>query len=143
MKSTIARLTTILIVGICLLTGCTHNNGDIGPFFGKWKLERMTVNTEEVADYEGNIFWSYQSSTISMTRVIDPTSSFITYGNWEVDEDYTVMHISFPDKIHAPLPETYLLRESTIDIIKIKGSEMILQYDSASKGLITYYFVKW
>lgn len=143
MKSTIARLTTILIVGICLLTGCTHNNGDIGPFFGKWKMTKMAIDGEEDKDYEGNIFWSYQSTTISMLRVVDDMSSVLTYGNWSTNDDYSILNISFPDDIFPPLAETKLPREATLQIIKLKGSEMILQYITPEDELLTYYFTKW
>lgn len=143
MKSLAHCIALFLSITLLLSAGCTHNNGDIGPFFGKWKMTKMTIDGEENKDYEGNIFWSYQSTTISMLRVVDDMSSVLTFGNWETNDDYRILNISFPDEIFPPLVETKLPREATLQIIKIKGSEMILQYITHESEIITYYFTKW
>lgn len=45
-----------LILPLCLLAvllgSCTRNNGDIGHYFGEWRLEAMTADGEEVTLYD-------------------------------------------------------------------------------------------
>ena len=136
-------ISSLLVLILSLCVGCTHNNGDIGPFFGKWKLEKMTINGVNDDSYHGNIFWSYQSSTIGLIRVNTPTTSSDTYGNWYVNDDYTQMRISFPDDKFQPFPEVKLARESQLEILDISGSEMILRYIIKDSDEIVYYFEKW
>ena len=42
------HISSYIICAIALLFGaCTHNNGDIGPLFGTWALDGMTVDGTE------------------------------------------------------------------------------------------------
>ena len=43
------------VVLFCM-TGCIHHNGNIGHWFGKWKLTQITVNEESDTTYNGNIY---------------------------------------------------------------------------------------
>ena len=36
------RFAYLIIISL-LCFGCTHNNGDIGPLFGTWVLDGMTL----------------------------------------------------------------------------------------------------
>ena len=131
----------VLILSLCV--GCTHNNGDIGPFFGKWKMQRMTINGVDDASYKCNVFWSFQSSTIGFIRVVSDTRYNDTFGNWAVDDAYTTMRLSFPDEIFPPFSELQLERESELEIVKIKGPEMILKFITKDSDEIVYYLEKW
>lgn len=136
-------ISSLLVLILSLCAGCTHNNGDIGPFFGKWKMQRMTINGVDDASYKCNVFWSFQSSTIGFIRVVSDTRYNDTFGNWAVDDAYTTMRLSFPDEIFPPFSELQLERESELEIVKIKGPEMILKYITKDSDEIVYYLEKW
>ena len=39
------------------MSGCVQNNGHIGHWFGQWKVERVTIDGQDDADYEGGVFF--------------------------------------------------------------------------------------
>ena len=68
----IIRKLAVVLVSVMVMTGissCTRNNGDIGPWFGTWKLTEITVDGTSDAGYEGNIFWKFQNDVFEMVRV--------------------------------------------------------------------------
>ena len=42
MKRTISTLLIAILLPV--IAGCTRNDGDIGTWFGSWKLERITID---------------------------------------------------------------------------------------------------
>ena len=40
-----------MIFVVLSFCGCTHNNGDIGPWFGQWKVERIDKDGMPDPDY--------------------------------------------------------------------------------------------
>ena len=140
--------TIITYIAIMLITaamgGCTHNDGDIGPLFGKRKLESIVVDGVKDTNYEDDMFWSFQSTTIGMTRVIDATQTEQTYGSWSINKEKNELTLHFPDDKFPPLPQSGLPRTSMLKIIKMSGNELILQYDRTDgESSLTYYLKKW
>ena len=37
----------IIMLSMAALSSCTHNNGDIGPYFGTWKMLSIEVDGVE------------------------------------------------------------------------------------------------
>lgn len=60
MKRTI--ITLLIAILLPVIAGCTRNDGDIGTWFGSWKLERITIDGLIDEKYKGDIFWQFQSS---------------------------------------------------------------------------------
>lgn len=57
--------TLSLIVTLLCIAGCTHNDGDIGPLFGRWKLAKMTADgvpltITDAADGPLSYYWAFQ-----------------------------------------------------------------------------------
>ena len=40
----------IALLLVIVATACTHNDGDIGPWFGLWRVERLTVDGKNDRD---------------------------------------------------------------------------------------------
>ena len=59
----------LLFAAVLTLQGCTHNDGGPHELYGQWKLMSMEKDGINVPGYTGNIFWSFQSSTIEMKEV--------------------------------------------------------------------------
>lgn len=147
----------ILAVMAFLLVGCTHNNGNIGPFFGQWKISEITIDGEKDAAYEGNVFWSFQSSTIEMQKADESqlTDAVTSWGSWsrekETNHDVLILDFTHSDDTHAvgdpyysPLKETHLpngiLR---LYITSSSGSTMQLSYTADDGKVYKYSLVKW
>ena len=48
---------------------CTTNNGNIGEWMGRWKLTEIECNGSVVNDYEGNMFFAFQSTVFEVRKV--------------------------------------------------------------------------
>lgn len=122
----LAALTAIVCLG-----ACTRNNGNIGKQFGQWKVTHITVDGQTDANYHGNMFWSFQNSTVEMKYVEDNHETRNTFGNYRIDDN--TLFITFPDASRPPLPGLRLKAEgeNAIQIVRLTGSEMTLAYDTS------------
>jgi hypothetical protein len=143
MKKSIRLLSIIAAIALILLAlpSCTHNNGDIGNFFGSWKLVSIQSSDLQPVEYQGDIFWDFQNSTISMIIINDRHDTTQTYGNWSADDD--ILTINFPDADYAPLTELNLPRTCSMRIEKQTSKEMILNYQASTEQNFIYTFRKW
>ncbi|MCM1518946.1 MAG: lipocalin-like domain-containing protein [Pseudoflavonifractor sp.] len=146
-------LTPLLLLMAVMLGGCTHNNGDIGPWFGEWKLTSITVDGVPDTDYDGNIFWAFQTTVIEMLSVDDETTADYRqrWGTWA--QDGTVLTLDFThsddrnpagsDK-YIPFPATGLpAGVSELDILSLSGSEIKLSYTADDGKVYGYLLKKW
>ena len=47
----VSIITVLLVLIATVLPSCTQNDGNIGDWFGHWKLLSVTVNGEENEEY--------------------------------------------------------------------------------------------
>lgn len=129
------RPAILLIFSILLFTACTRNNGNIGKQFGQWKVTDITKNGEPVTDYSGNMFWSFQNTTIEMKYLEDNHTYLDTFGNYRIMDE--TLFITFPDENRPPLPGLGLKAgvENEIQIVKLTGSEMVLAYTVSAENV--------
>lgn len=122
---------------------CTHNDGNIGKQFGQWQLQRIEKNGAEDVDYGGNIFWSFQNSTIEMKCMEDDHTSRHTFGNYRIEGD--VIILNFPDDERPPLEVLGLQRSDKLRILRMNHSEMTLVHDGNNDtgDKTIFYFHKW
>ena len=72
------KLTIIFaFVAMLAMSGCVQNNGHIGHWFGLWKVERVTIDGQDDADYKGSVFciprsgvWSRHTGRHNMVRTM-------------------------------------------------------------------------
>ena len=62
-KMMIRRILIGLFLGI-VVTSCTHNDGYIGPLFGKWQLIEMWENGTMTP--HDSLYYNFQSSVIKL-----------------------------------------------------------------------------
>ena len=129
----------ISVIAILLMTcACTRNDGNIGYLFGQWKLVSMTTDGVDIPNYKGNVYWSFQNTTIEMKVVIETGEVYQTFGNFK--EMDNTLFLNFPDEDFPPRPITGLPRECELQVIKLTGGEMILSYGDPAT---IYTFRKW
>ncbi len=60
------RFAYLIIISL-LCFGCTHNNGDIGPLFGTWVLDGMTVDGDKQDIGPDDTFMQFQGKIVMTT----------------------------------------------------------------------------
>lgn len=151
----------ILTIALLLMLGlgaCTHNNGDIGDFFGTWKLSEITIDGTNDSDYQGDVFWKFQASLIQMLTVDDSTHDYsVSMGSWSqpLDNilrlDFTHTDTDHPEpgsSAYSPQPGLHLPSACVfdMDIISLSSGKMVLRYtDTAGAQPVVYQytFKKW
>ncbi|MBD5225270.1 MAG: lipocalin family protein [Bacteroidales bacterium] len=135
---------------LAVLTSCTRNNGDIGPWFGTWHLESIMVDGNPEVEYENNIFWAFQSEVIFLTRVPVDSPGMHTvekrFGTWREADGTLYLKFAYSDnsdtegyqyhafeELHFPYGS-----ETPLSIIKAPGREAVLQYTDADGHVYTY-----
>lgn len=142
-----------LIIAACF-QACTHNNGDIGPFFGTWKVTEITIDSHSDESYKGNMFWAFQTSVINMRTVDTATnlSNDESWGSWEEDGNTLRLFFTHTDDSnpsqgshkYTPLPASHLpAGVSDLSIISISASDMKLEYSDPNGTVYGYSLKKW
>ena len=75
----------LYILLIFIAAGCTHNNGDIGDWFGMWKLESVKTGNDVVE--VGDRFMSFQNQVVGLLSLDNETSVTTSYGLFEEKND--------------------------------------------------------
>ncbi|MCM1505013.1 MAG: lipocalin-like domain-containing protein [Muribaculum sp.] len=143
---------TIIAITAIFTIGCTHNNGDIGPYFGTWKLLDIEVDGLPLEEYKENIFWQFQSDVFCMRGVLPHHDTDVRWGSWEeASDDILILNFSHHDDSHetgstmySPLPLTGL--EATVnrlDILYVSNSKMTLTYRTSKGAVYCYRLKKW
>lgn len=147
-KHIILTLTTLLLT----LSGCTRHNGDIGPYFGTWHVEKIEADGKEDDEYNDNLFFKFQSDVICMVVVNDAAHTRNEYwGTWSEDGNVLTLTYTYSDdktqpghSQYAPPAISHLpAGVSKLDIVRLKGDEMQLKYVSPNEITYKYYLKKW
>lgn len=75
----IALLAAVVVTAVASLGSCTQNNGDIGPWFGFWRMTSITIGAQPVEGYEpegpGSLQWSFQGNVVFI-NTLGPHNSY-------------------------------------------------------------------
>lgn len=123
------------------MPGCVQNNGHIGHWFGQWKVERVTIDGQDDADYEGGVFFCFQGAVFGVRT----STGWMWYGRWEennkgmVDVVFNTDESAVPPAyLHVHLDEKMVFR-----LVSHKGSDKVLEYVGPDGKTYTYYLKKW
>jgi len=132
--------------------GCTHNNGDIGPLFGTWVLDKMTVDGQEANLGPEHTFLQFQGKIV-MAKLIDDRHSLLFYsvGTWEREGDEMFLdYTHHDDEFEAgtgqySAPDWLLLTTNSINRLKVLSLDnkyMRLQFTTQDGRTAIYNFRK-
>ena len=128
---------------LAVATSCTTNNGDIGEWMGRWKLTSIECNGSAVDDYEGNMFFAFQSTVFEVRKVNDYYEHDQKYGTWS-DDGKGTLEISFPDEHYKPFPELHFSAErNLLSYDKVVNKGFTLTAVAADGNTYIYHLVKW
>ena len=128
-------------MAILAMSGCVQNNGHIGHWFGQWKVERVTIDGQDDADYEGGVFFCFQGAVFGVRT----STGGMWYGRW-AENDKGMVDVVFntdesavpPAYLHVHLDEKMVFR-----LVSHKGSDKVLEYVGPDGKTYTYYLKKW
>lgn len=125
------------------LSACTTNNGDIGPWFGTWKVTEIRCDGAVDEQYAGNIFFKFQSSVFAVVVTYDNHINGTSIGSWREDGDGSLV-VWFPDDRYTLEQATHLTREENIFSYEtVKSSGFTLTLNASDGHTYTYRLVKW
>ena len=138
----------ILTVALLLsLSSCTHNNGDIGYWFGLWHLDSIEVDGTLDADYDGDTYLMFQGKVFCIRIVDDVNHSYIeSYARWQESDDHQSMTVSFVDDRFSPAISSHAPLESItkFSVITLNDKEMVLRHTHSETGVTrTYHLTRW
>lgn len=145
MKTTLSHYIYTLIAFVALLSpACTRNNGDIGHWFGVWRMETLEINGVTDPDYTSpRLIWKFQSDIVFIGEPDDALHIYhgTAYGNWSQDGDYLLLDFdkemgNFSDTLHLPLI-------AKLKILKLTSREIELQYTDNDNNTYYYKLKKW
>ncbi|MDE7349636.1 MAG: lipocalin-like domain-containing protein [Muribaculaceae bacterium] len=141
----------MLVAYVCLLSGCTQNDGHIGPVFGSWALTDMTEDGLP-ADTGDETVVCFQNEIVKVVRLVNPPYSVVTrYGNFSLSDDVLTMKFQVgptpsgsymymaPEWLHFPQDgEPIHFR-----VVKLNGSEMKLSLETDGKTYVYSFKKTW
>lgn len=133
----------LAVTALMFLSGCTHNNGDIGYWFGLWHLDAIEVDGSPVADYDGDTYFIFQGKVFCIRCVDELNHDYIeSFARWQESDDHQSMSLSFVDKHFAPVVSPLIPLElvTTFSVITLNDKDMILRHTHTETGhTYTYY----
>ncbi len=136
------RIHIIIIALVGLLSvACTHNNGDIGPLFGKWKVTAIETDGFQAPEYTGNVFFNFQSHTVEVTEILPEYVTYDGYGTWSRNGDELML--IFPDANLQPPGASLLPAQCTLQILHLDTGKATFQLRREDGAIITYTLKKW
>lgn len=104
-----ALLHTLLCTLVVLAAGwatqsCTHNGGDVSPWWGTWHVESVEAQGKPVTTIAGDFFFQFQGEVVRLSWRNDRYDSAESYGNWSEGQGTITMRFVNPDAQPIALP---------------------------------------
>lgn len=144
MKKTLYTL-IVMAAAIISMTSCTHNNGDIGPWFGLWHIEQVEKDGAVINEYTGTNFFAFQTSVFQLRYTDDLQTEEQTTGMWE--DLGQEIKVTFPDQklvwSHFYGIDMTEGAVNTFKVESITGKDMVLMLASSDGHNYRYTLKKW
>lgn len=132
-----------------LLSSCMQHNGNIGDWFGTWKVESISINGISDAAYEGNLFFQFQTDIVCLNQVDTDVSnsSMRVFGRWRDEGSTLVLDFSYTadgmDGSFTPPEDTYLSKgENILKLQKESSRRMLWTLEKTDTSQIIIYSLK-
>lgn len=117
------------LLAIAAMCSCTHNNGDIGPLFGQWKITDIATTDAVTGTVTHNAtsgaFLSFQNDVVTLTQVYDGQHlSALSYGQWELNGNSLTLYFDISDGVS--LPGAMFYPRADFNIETLSGSELVM-----------------
>lgn len=142
MKTKIIGIFFALILCVMLMS-CTRNDGDIGDFFGMWRVVTLEADGEAVAGYNGTLYFMFQSSVYGQ-KIVNEEMHWDdnVFASWR--QEGKTLIIDFSDDQYAPFAITGMINDvNYVEIVNVSNREMELSYVNPSGVKYSYSLKKW
>ena len=117
------------LLAIAAMCSCTHNNGDIGPLFGQWKITDIATTDAATGTVTHNAtsgaFLSFQNDVVTLTQVYDGQHQLaLSYGKWEINGNSLTLYFDISDGVS--LPGAMFYPRADFNIETLSGSELVM-----------------
>lgn len=133
-------LITTLLLLLVSMTGCMHNDGDIGNLFGTWKISSVSVDGQEDQAYAGDVFVQFQTEVVRLVQVRHNYDCVEYFGRWTREGNHLLLDLHYTvDASVTAIPEAtrFVKGENHITITSDHSRKMTWVMDN-----ITYHLVK-
>ena len=132
-----------VLIMVLFSVACTHNNGDIGPWFGTWRVESITINGEPAPGYDTpSVIWKFQSNiTLLQFPDLETHKSMDLYGSWQQDGDKLKVDFDH-ENIYFDPDIAIFPQVTTFDIITLSSKKIVIEYIDAGSGNTYVYTLK-
>lgn len=137
-------LYTFFITLIAVVTSsCTRNNGDIGELFGQWKVTSITADGKKVSDYNGVMYFAFQSSVYCQKIVNEETHwDDCVFAKWKYEGNGVL--IDFTGTGYIPFSCSGMSEgQNYVEIESRSNDDMIMSYTSSEEVEYVYTLKKW
>lgn len=142
------------------LSACTQNNGNIGMWFGHWKVTAIEIDGTPDETYDENMFFSFQSKVFA--QMVKWEHAYDQrFANFEDCGDY--LKITFPyvtdengnpahdkngnlitEEHFIPLELSHMsMGDNIVNVDKIDGDNVQLSMVTSNGEKIVYHLKKW
>ncbi len=142
----------MLLLIVVTMGACMHNNGDIGPLFGYWRLDEITVNDQPENLYDNTgvdlYAFAFQSNVMYIQTVYPHLDYDRAFGTWTLDGDVMTWHFRWTDDgnySNYTEPEELMLDPTgltTLHVIRLTSKHLDVEYTDTDGNLIRYYLTK-
>lgn len=141
MKSKTIQFCLYCILSVIAFSSCTHNNGDIGPWFGIWHVENIEIDGQNMTDYKGDYFVLFQTNVVSIIQRVDYNDAGQSFGQWQAEAG--TLTIDFPDSnvLYCNLPGMTEHNQFTVE--KLSSSRITLALVDINGHTYRYLLKKW
>ena len=122
------------------LSSCTRNHGDIGPWFGTWHVEAITINDAPVA-VDGDYFFQFQSKVFRVSLVSEHEQLVESFGVWDEGDDSTII-VTFPDPDVFYIEMPGLEASNTFAVTRVSSREVIFSRVTTDGSSVVYHLHK-
>ena len=142
MKTVSVKIYMFAIV-LALVSSCTRNDGDIGELFGIWRVTAIEVDGANQNDYDGTLYFAFQSSVFSQKKVNEVTHWHDDlFATWKYQGKDII--IDFSDDRYTPISITGMQQGQNLVIIEsIEGDDLIMSYVNPEGVKYRYILKKW
>ena len=139
MKS-LRKFLPVLLAFIAM--GCTHNDGDIGPWFGSWAMPAMTVDGDTPPGFDPvATVWEFQSEVVRIGLLDDHHDFAATaWGTWREADGRLYLDFTHGNGEYTA-PSWLLMHPGKVLVLYIVEREnrrMVLRYITPKGESVVY-----
>lgn len=145
------RKILIIISILAVFAACKTNNGDIGPLYGQWILDQLTLDGEPDSIVCSDFSFSFQNNILYIAHQTGHHEFTETFGTWSLDGDELTLNFThtadlYPEngiKFNPPAELHIPVRASTVmKVYKLTEKSLRFGFTDSIGCLYDYSFYK-